>query len=226
MDRCGRPRRHDDGACGRDLLQLRPHGAEVPTVFEDGFDFELGKARLVREGRDVGIVTCGIMLATALEAAQELSARGIEAAILHSSTLKPFDDAAVLALAREVPALVTVQNHTVMGGLGSAVAGPGAPGLGAAAEDGRCARCLCRSWPLRIPGSEVWHECAGRHESCRRCIVWPWFCRCARTKYLTDVICESRTRKRTLASTTPSTVAYWPLPGPSFCPGALQGTHA
>jgi transketolase len=106
----------------RGPVYMRGLRGNVPVTFADGFSFEIGKARLVREGGDIGIITTGLMLATALKAADELRGRDLEAAILHVSTLKPFDEQAILALAREVPALVTVENHTVMGGLGSAVA--------------------------------------------------------------------------------------------------------
>jgi transketolase len=106
----------------RGPVYMRGLRGQVPVTFGERFAFEIGRARLVREGGDVGIVTTGIMLATALEAADVLRDRGVEAAILHASTLKPFDDEAVIALARQVPAVITAENGTVMGGLGSAVA--------------------------------------------------------------------------------------------------------
>jgi transketolase len=95
----------------------------VPVVLDPArYRFEVGKARRLREGRDVGIVSTGFMTDRALQAAERLAAQGIDAAVLHASTLKPFDAEAVVELAGSVTRLVTVENHVVSGGLGSAVA--------------------------------------------------------------------------------------------------------
>ena len=94
----------------------------VPIVLPADYQFEIGKARLLRDGRHVGLVSTGIMTERAIAAADLLDRRGIRAAVLHASSLKPFDTAAVRTLAARVPALVSIENGTVVGGLGSAVA--------------------------------------------------------------------------------------------------------
>src|SRR5215213_8755394 len=94
----------------------------VPIVLPADYRFEIGKARLLRDGRHVGLISTGIMTERALQAAELLDARGIRTAVLHASSLKPFDTAAVRTLAARVPLLVSVENGTVVGGLGSAVA--------------------------------------------------------------------------------------------------------
>lgn len=76
----------------------------------------------MRQGADALIVTTGVMLKRGLDAAAQLSAKGIEAAVLHVPTIKPLDQAALLELAAPVPVVVTVEEHTINGGLGSAVA--------------------------------------------------------------------------------------------------------
>ncbi|MCC7370521.1 MAG: transketolase family protein [Chloroflexi bacterium] len=109
-----------------------PRGV-VQIVLPQGYQFEIGKARLLRDGADVGLISTGIMTERALQAADVLAARGVQASVLHASSLKPFDAEAVRALAARVPALVSVENGTVLGGLGSAVsealaaAGSGVP---------------------------------------------------------------------------------------------------
>lgn len=93
-----------------------------PIVTTDKIPFEIGKAILMRKGADALIITTGITLKLALYAAQALSASGIEATVLHIPTIKPLDEAAVLDFTASVKAIVTVEEHTVIGGLGSAVA--------------------------------------------------------------------------------------------------------
>jgi transketolase len=83
---------------------------------------ELGKGRLVREGSDVAILACGIMVAEALAAADLLAEQGLSATVANMASLKPLDTDLVERLAREHPVLVTAENHSVIGGLGSAVA--------------------------------------------------------------------------------------------------------
>lgn len=102
------------------LRLLRGH---VPVLLDaDSYTFEIGRARLLREGEDVAIVASGTMVGRALEAAEALSERGIAASVLNAATLKPFDADAVVELAREVGAIVTAENHSIVGGLRSAVA--------------------------------------------------------------------------------------------------------
>ena len=105
-----------DGPC-----YVRLSRPPTPVVHENGYDFALGKAETIREGADVTIVACGIMVHAALEAAGELSGDGVECRVLNMSTLKPLDHAAVVRAARETGAIVTAEEHYILGGLGSLV---------------------------------------------------------------------------------------------------------
>ena len=93
-----------------------------PIVSNDNHPFEIGKAIPIREGNAALILTTGTTLKVALEAADTLDAQGINAAILHIPTIKPLDIDAILDRASEVPMIVSIEEHTVIGGLGSAVA--------------------------------------------------------------------------------------------------------
>ena len=96
---------------------------QVPITLDPAtYRFELGKAKLLCEGTDVAIISTGLMTARALKSVAELSLKGVSAALLHVSTLKPFDRESVLALLRSVPRVVTAENHFITGGLASAVA--------------------------------------------------------------------------------------------------------
>jgi len=96
--------------------------ANNPIVYTEDYHFEIGKAIPLRDGADVAIVTCGTMVAQSLKAAEMLAERGIEASVLNMHTLKPLDTAALDAIASQASAIVTVEEHSVIGGLGSAVA--------------------------------------------------------------------------------------------------------
>jgi len=93
-----------------------------PIVTNDRVPFRIGKAILMRDGLDALIVSTGVMLKSALDAAAALTIKGIETAVLHMPTVKPFDTEAVVESAGRVPVIVSVEEHTVLGGLGSAVA--------------------------------------------------------------------------------------------------------
>ncbi len=96
---------------------------EVKALFDpDTYRFEIGRAVTLREGDEVAVVCCGLMLEQALKAVGDLEAGGIEATLLHVPTLKPLDVDSILRAARRCGAVVTVENHLVTGGLGSAVA--------------------------------------------------------------------------------------------------------
>lgn len=95
----------------------------VPVVLDPArYRFEVGKARLLRRGRDVGLVSTGFMTDRAMQVAERLAGQSVDAAVLHVPTLKPFDAEAVVQLAHGVDRLVTIENHVTTGGLGSAVA--------------------------------------------------------------------------------------------------------
>ena len=84
--------------------------------------FEIGKAKLLRDGGDVLVISCGEMTMRALDAAEDLEKEGIHVAVLHSPTIKPLDKEAVLKAAGETGAIMTIEDHSIFGGLGSAVA--------------------------------------------------------------------------------------------------------
>lgn len=88
-----------------------------PIVTAEDTPFEIGKAILMRKGSDALIVTTGITLKIALDAVGSLSEQGIEAAVLHAPTIKPLDTDSILEYAAEVPVIVTIEEHTVVGGL-------------------------------------------------------------------------------------------------------------
>jgi transketolase len=93
----------------------------VPVVLEPGYRFEIGKARKLREGKDVGIISTGLMSERAIDAAVALDKRGISVGVLHVPTIKPFDTGAVAEFAASVGRVVTAENHVVVGGLASLV---------------------------------------------------------------------------------------------------------
>ncbi|MDD5428812.1 MAG: transketolase C-terminal domain-containing protein [Candidatus Omnitrophica bacterium] len=92
-----------------------------PIVSSPDKDFRIGKATLMREGADALIITTGVTLKMVLDAAAGLKNKGIEAAVLHMHTIKPIDSEAVMKAARKVKAIVTVEENSIAGGLGSAV---------------------------------------------------------------------------------------------------------
>ncbi|MHB8867387.1 MAG: transketolase family protein [Thermoleophilia bacterium] len=93
-----------------------------PVVFGDDYGFEIGAAVTVREGADVTVMTTGLMLPRALAAAETLSAEGVQVHLLHVPTVKPLDVQAVVAAAERTGLVVTAEEHSVLGGLGGAVA--------------------------------------------------------------------------------------------------------
>ena len=101
---------------------LRGH---VPLVLDEyDYQFELGKAKLLRHGADVLIISSGFMTMRALESVDWLESDGIDAAVLHVSTIKPLDEATILKEASRSGRMVVVaENHSMIGGLGEAVAG-------------------------------------------------------------------------------------------------------
>ncbi|HYQ90356.1 MAG TPA: transketolase family protein [Candidatus Binatia bacterium] len=94
----------------------------VPVVTGPDTPFTIGKANLLREGSDLAIIACGVMVYEALVAAQELESRGISVRVLNMHTVKPLDHEAIARAARECGAIVTAEEHQVHGGLGGAVA--------------------------------------------------------------------------------------------------------
>lgn len=111
-------------------VYVRLSRAAFPVILDENYPFQIGKAVELREGPDVAIVACGLMVYHALKAAELLESQGIRATVLNMSTIKPLDVAALTKVAQRTGCIVTVEEHSVLGGLGSAVAE-------ALAEDGK-----------------------------------------------------------------------------------------
>ena len=103
-------------------VYIRLGRAAVPVIYEEGKKCEIGKALRVREGKDAAILATGIMVNEALQAAEMLAAEGIECRVVDVHTIKPLDKDEVVAAAKECGCIVTAEEHSVIGGLGSAVA--------------------------------------------------------------------------------------------------------
>jgi transketolase len=103
-------------------VYIRLGRSGVPVLFDAEYEFVVGKAATLRQGEDVALLACGIMVAEALEAARTLAEKGIRAQVLNVSTIKPLDTEAVVAAARKTGAVVTCEEHSIIGGLGGAVA--------------------------------------------------------------------------------------------------------
>jgi len=93
-----------------------------PVVFGDDYEFEFGKARIIRKGSDIAIISTGMMLVQARAAAEMLAKDGISAEVIHMPTVKPLDEKAVIEAARATGRIITLEEHSIIGGLGSAVA--------------------------------------------------------------------------------------------------------
>lgn len=100
---------------------IRLGRAGVPAVYEDDFELELGRAYVLREGSDVTLAACGIEVSAALEAAETLAAQGISAEVIDVVSVKPLDVDTILASVRKTNKIVTCEEHSVLGGMGSAV---------------------------------------------------------------------------------------------------------
>lgn len=103
-------------------LYVRLGRASIPAVYQDGTQLEIGKAYILREGSDVTIVACGIEVEQALKAAEVLAEQGISAEVIDAFSIKPLDEETILASARKTGHVVTAEEHSKFGGLGSAVA--------------------------------------------------------------------------------------------------------
>ena len=94
----------------------------LPVLFDETYKFEIGKAVTVREGTDATVIACGLMVGPAIEAADQLSQENIKVRVINMSTVKPVDREAIVKAAEETKAIVTAEEHNVIGGLGGAVA--------------------------------------------------------------------------------------------------------
>lgn len=103
-------------------LYVRVGRDEWPVVFDESYRFVPGRGKVLREGTDVALVNSGVLLPYALEAAEALEHEGVSAAVVNMPSIKPIDAALITRLARDVGAIVTLENHNVQGGFGSALA--------------------------------------------------------------------------------------------------------
>jgi transketolase len=94
----------------------------MPEVYTEEFEFELGKANYVREGTDATIIATGHMVSYAVEASETLEKEGVKACVIDFHTLKPIDETIIVNTAKKTGAIITVEEHSIIGGLGSAVA--------------------------------------------------------------------------------------------------------
>ena len=101
---------------------IRLGRAPTPVITTAKTAFKIGKANVLREGKDVAIIACGSLVAQALLAAQELEGQGVECMVVNNHTIKPIDEETIVAAARTCGAIVTAEEHQIAGGLGSAVA--------------------------------------------------------------------------------------------------------
>lgn len=103
-------------------VYIRLGRAETKDIHDDSYHFEWGKAEVLRQGSDVSIFATGIMTAKALDAADTLAKQGIQAEVINVHTIKPLDEETVIASAKKTGKVVTAEEHSIIGGLGSAVA--------------------------------------------------------------------------------------------------------
>jgi transketolase len=103
-------------------VYVRLKRGEIPVIFGEDHRLRTDRAEVLNEGHDVAIIASGMMLAAALAAARLLDANGVAASVLNVPVIKPLDAVTVVEAARETRAVVTAENHTIVGGLGSAVA--------------------------------------------------------------------------------------------------------
>lgn len=94
----------------------------LPVLFDTDYKFEIGKANVIREGKDIAVIANGLMVVEALKAANVLSTEGIEVTVVNCASVKPIDQETIVKAARNTGAVVTAEEHNIIGGLGSAVA--------------------------------------------------------------------------------------------------------
>lgn len=103
-------------------VYLRLKRGEIPVIFEPGHEFSIDRAQVITSGSDVALIANGMMVSSAVRAAEALEASGVTVTLINSPVIKPFDSSTIVEAARGVRAVVTAENHSIIGGLGSAVA--------------------------------------------------------------------------------------------------------
>ncbi len=102
-------------------MYVRLGRSAVPTLFDENYEFKIGKGAVLRNGNDATIIACGIMVNEALVAADMLKEENIDVRVINMSTIKPIDTELIVSAAKETKAIVTAEEHSIIGGLGSAV---------------------------------------------------------------------------------------------------------
>lgn len=102
-------------------VYLRLSRDVYPDLYEEGVKLDFGKGRIVRDGKDVTVIACGLLVHKAIEAAEELEQQGVSVRVVDMYSIKPIDRELILKCAAETGAIVTAEEHNVLGGLGSAV---------------------------------------------------------------------------------------------------------
>ena len=102
-------------------VYLRMGRLAVPVFHEEGFEFQIGKGEVMRDGNDIAIIANGLMVYEAIQAGEKLAELGINARIINMSTIKPLDEEIVLKAAKECGKVITCEEHNIIGGLGEAV---------------------------------------------------------------------------------------------------------
>lgn len=100
---------------------VRTSRMKFPVLYDDSFAFRVGRGSLLREGKDLSIIAAGYMVSVSLQAADLLQAKGISARVVNMSSIKPIDEDLIVSCAKETKAIVTAEEHSIIGGLGSAV---------------------------------------------------------------------------------------------------------
>ena len=103
-------------------VYMRFGRAAVPVIHEEGTPFVIGKGEVLKDGSDVAIIANGLLVSEALDAAEELAKDGVSAMVINMATIKPLDEELVLEAAKKCGKVVTCEEHSIMGGLGEAVA--------------------------------------------------------------------------------------------------------
>lgn len=106
----------------RGPVYLRLGRPDIPVLFDETYDFQIGKAKVLKEGKDVSIFACGLMVWQALQAVELLMKEGIDAELVNVSTIKPLDEETILKSLSKTRCAVSAEEHNIIGGLGSAIA--------------------------------------------------------------------------------------------------------
>ncbi len=103
-------------------VYIRTTRAKTPVLFDENYEFKIGKGVIVREGKDISLIATGPMVSECIKAAESLEKQGISAGVVNMSTIKPIDEKLILKCADSTGAIITCEDHLIIGGLGSAVA--------------------------------------------------------------------------------------------------------